>query len=156
MTQFQDNPSQEQHRPAPFEEQSGGAKATSRRGFLGCATAVGAVAALDHTASGAVMPVSPEQISAENFGSYVGETFYASSDCTPTHQLKLVSVKKHERKNLPQQFRDPFALLFRADSSTPLPQQACMLSKPGFGHVSALLVPVGVEDGSVLMEVCVN
>ncbi len=144
-----------EQRPSEPESDSGAHAAvengTSRRGFIGCVTAAGAATALDQTASASAIPADAEKLTAEHFSSFIGETFTMEGDAILSQKLKLVSVDKRDRGARPAVHRDPFALLFRAESNS-VAQQTCILRNPGMGATRVMLVPVQSDSDHCFYE----
>ena len=93
------------------------------------------------------MKFEMEKYMADTFAPYVGQVFsFESADAArKSVQLELVEVKRHKSGARPQGFREPFALLFTAQSPESFASASLRILHDDFApsewFVSRVLVP---------------
>jgi hypothetical protein len=88
----------------------------------------------------------------EAFRGELNQTFLLQQEGAEPVSLELVKVS--DLIKTPKQER--FSLVFRANATTPLPQQIYSLENRSMGQIKLFLVPIGQEAEAVLYEAVFN
>jgi hypothetical protein len=95
-----------------------------------------------------------DQLESSFFEPLLGERFRLVAE-EGTLDLKLVEVSANERLRRDNR-RAPFALLFHATGSEPVPQRIYRIEHAGFGAMEIFLVPVKRDDTGFYLEAIFN
>jgi hypothetical protein len=96
-----------------------------------------------------------EQLTCDMFSEHVGETFRLALESGDTLDLELIEAEL-SRIQETKSDRAPFALVFRGDPETVLPQCLYHLKHDTMGDVSLFLVPIGPDEQGMQYEAVFN
>lgn len=97
------------------------------------------------------------EVTQAEFAACTGDSFQlelAPGQAVPALLGEATLLKNSHGQN-PQR-RAPFSILFRVPSETMLPQRIYALEHPQLGRLEIFLVPIGREDGHLLLEAIFN